>query len=44
MPISKVYDENEADKLGFNADEEDEEEPINYESWVEKYGIRKEKE
>lgn len=42
MNISKLYEENEAKKLGFFEDEdEQEDEPkMDYESWFEKYGAR----
>lgn len=44
MKISKIYDESEAEKLGFFAgdDEEDEERELTREEWLEKYGAREE--
>lgn len=36
MTISKVYDEDEAEKLGFDEDEDDRK--PTYEEWFERYG------
>lgn len=43
MTISKVYDENEAEKLGFFEDEDEQEErKPTREEWFERYGMREE--